>query len=396
MGVKLNLTVLSFFFLLASFADALTLDVRNYGAKADGQSDVSMALAKAWQEACAATTPTKIYIPRGNYRLSQASFKGPCKAPINIQLEGILIAPKNPGQFKQPSWVTFSYINRLTLNGGGTFDGQGEMAWARSDCSKTTFCPHYPMNLAFFFVTNSTVQDITNKNSKQFHTNVLGCKNFTFLRYTVNAPETSLNTDGIHIGRSDGVYIYDSHIKTGDDCISLGDGSKNIHIEGSSCGPGHGISIGSLGRYKNEEPVVGVYVKHCTISNTQNGVRIKTWPNSEPGTASDMHFEDVIMTNVSNPVLIDQVYCPWNQCSASIPSRVKLSNVSFKNIRGTSASHVAVKLSCSKAYPCNGVVLQDINLTYKGPEGPAISACSNVNPKVGGGQNPKACTTKAV
>jgi len=134
----------------------------------------------------------------------------------------------------------------------------------------------------------------------------------------VIAPESSINTDGIHIGRSSHINIIDSSIRTGDDCISLGDGSRQVTVTGVTCGPGHGISVGSLGKYENEEPVVGLTVSNCTLINTQNGVRIKTWPASNAGSVSDMHFEDIVMVNVGYPIIIDQQYCPWNQCNLKV------------------------------------------------------------------------------
>ncbi|XP_020416298.1 polygalacturonase-like [Prunus persica] len=174
-----------------------------------------------------------------------------------------------------------------------------------------------------------------------------------------------MNTDGIHIGRSTGINITATTIGTGDDCISIGDGTKDLTVTNVTCRPGHDIAIGSLGRYPEEEPVSGINIQKCTLTDTTNGVRIKTWPASpKDSTASDIHFEDITMVNVGNPILIDKEYCPWNECKKGVPSKVKISNVSFKNIKGTCTDPVAVKLACSPGLPCENVELSDIDLKY--------------------------------
>ncbi|KAL3754399.1 hypothetical protein ACJRO7_001607 [Eucalyptus globulus] len=379
----------------ASTARSLVCDITKYGAGGGTSSDITQALVSAWKEACAATEASKVLVPAGTHVLREVVLEGPCKSSIEVQVDGTLQAPADPAQMKTDGWVVFRGVDLLTLSGSGTFDGQGKTAWTKNDCNLKTDCVTLPINIRFDSVTNGMVKDITSLDSKQFHVNVLNCKNLTFQHVTITAPGDSPNTDGIHIGRSTGINIIDTGIKTGDDCISIGDGSEQMTITGVTCGPGHGISVGSLGKYPNEQPVTGLHVKNCTITGTMNGLRIKTWPASPAGTASDMHFEDITLDNVGNPVIIDQQYCPWNQCKSKAPSHIKISNVSFSRIRGTSSTQAAVTLACSSQLPCTEVEISDIDIAYHGPEGPATSVCSNVKPTISGKQNPAICASAA-
>lgn len=157
-----------------------------------------------------------------------------------------------------------------------------------------------------------------------FHINFLECKNINLQHITIRAPQNSKNTDGIHIQRSSGINVTDAVIGTGDDCISIGEGSRNVHITKVVCGPGHGLSIGSLGKVQNEQDVAGITVRNCTLTGTTNGVRIKTWPSSPPGLASNIDFEDIIVNNAFNPIIVDQAYCPNNNCNNQVPKIVIL------------------------------------------------------------------------
>lgn len=169
------------------------------------------------------------------------------------------------------------------------------------------------------YLNNSIIKDVTSRDSKFFHIKCSNSRNVSFTRVTVSAPGDSPNTDGINVVRSTMVNITDSVIGTGDDCVSMGECLSQVHIRNVTCGPGHGISIGSLGRHAGERDVTGIYVTDCSYNGTRNGVRIKTWP-SGPGSllVSDVHYEDLMMYNVSNPINIDQKYCPSNQCDLNV------------------------------------------------------------------------------
>ncbi|KAI4308469.1 hypothetical protein L6164_031545 [Bauhinia variegata] len=127
--------------------------------------------------------------------------------------------------------------------------------------------------------------------------------------------------------------------------------------------------------------VEGFIVKNFIIDNTDNGVRIKSWPGTlRVTTVIDMHFEDIIMKNVKNLIIIDQE--SMDRCTKETPSKVKISKVTFKNIRGTSGTAEEVILLCSSGVPCDGVELSDIDLTFNGA--PATAKCANVKPTVTG------------
>ncbi|KAI3769574.1 hypothetical protein L6452_00683 [Arctium lappa] len=370
---------------------AVVVNIGSKGAKGDGKTNDGPAIEQAWHEACVGgPSPSSVLIPPGTYMAyPPILFSGPCKGPIEIKATGATIkAPPELERFKSDAWIAIQYIDRLTIT-GGTFDGQGHETWKNHKCHDTALTCQIPVNLRLTFVKNSLLKGITSIDSKYFHMIMFGCDNNTLDHVSIVAPDNSVNTDGIHVGHSNGLNILNPKIKTGDDCISFGDGSKNVYVEKLTCGPGHGISIGSLGKYQNEQPVQGIWIKNCTITGTDNGVRIKTWPGSTPGLATDIHFEDIIMNNVENPILIDQKYCPHNNCKKGVPSNVKISNVSFKKIRGTSKTKVAMKIDCSEGL-CDNIEVSDIHLTYNG--GASISECSHVKPKVGGHNIPPACS----
>ncbi|EXB88288.1 hypothetical protein L484_020356 [Morus notabilis] len=370
-------------------APAYSINVARYGARSDGKSEASKAFMKAWSTACHSGRPAvTIYVPRGLYMLKNVVFTGPCRSRIVFQIDGTLLAPSNYWELGSSGfWILFHRVNRMSIH-GGTIDARAHSFWA---CRKSpgNNCPPGARSIAFSWCSNIVVSGLTSTNSQMKHLTFDHCNNVLVRKVKIRAPSSSPNTDGIHIQSSSAVTIRGANIMTGDDCISVGAGSRNLWMERVTCGPGHGISIGSLGDYANEEGVQNVTVTSSTFTKTQNGVRIKSWARPSNGYATDIVFQNLIMNNVYNPIIIDQKYCPGNQGCPHQSSSVKISSVTYKNIVGTSATAVAMNLYCSKNNPCRGIKLQDIKLTYhtRSP----TSVCVNARGTSSGVVIPKSC-----
>uniref|UniRef100_A0ACD6A8J3 Uncharacterized protein n=2 Tax=Avena sativa TaxID=4498 RepID=A0ACD6A8J3_AVESA len=356
-----------------------TYDISKLGAKDDGKTDCTKEVEEAWASACGGTGKQTIVIPKGDFLTGPINMTGPCKADeITINLEGNLLSSNDLAKYKA-NWIEIMRVKKLTITGKGTLDGQGKAVWGENSCAKNYNCKILPNSLVLDFCDDALIEGITILNSKFFHLNIYECHGVTVKDVHVTAPGDSPNTDGIHMGDSSKVTIIDTKIAVGDDCISIGPGSTDVNISGVTCGPGHGISVGSLGRYKDEKDVTGIHVKDCVFKGSSNGVRIKSYEDAKsPLTASKLSYENIEMDDVGYPIIIDQKYCPNKICTSKGDSaRVTVKDVSFKNITGTCNLPEAVSLLCSDKKPCEGVSMTDIKIEYTGKNNKTMAVCTN-------------------
>ncbi|KAF7136545.1 hypothetical protein RHSIM_Rhsim08G0215500 [Rhododendron simsii] len=349
--------------------------INDFGAKGDGVNDDTEAFEDVWKLVCSFPSRAKVIIPAGKTYL----------------ISGTIIAPKDPDAWaglNPQKWLEFQRVNHLTVEGGGIIEGMGQEWWARSCKINTTNpCHHAPTVSAALFSTlcnqfhksalsvfalifhrckNLKVRNLMVLNSQQMHMAFTSCDRVVASHLRVLAPGSSPNTDGIHISASTRVQIKNSVIGTGDDCISIVGNSSGIRIRSITCGPGHGISIGSLGKWNSSVQIHDVVVDGAFVSNTENGVRIKTWQGGS-GFATNIAFQNVWMENVSNPIIIDQYYCDSPVTCQNQSLAVKVEDISFVGIKGTSATEEAIKFACSETCPCERLYLEDIQLvSYSG------------------------------
>ncbi|KAL0928978.1 hypothetical protein M5K25_000917 [Dendrobium thyrsiflorum] len=388
------MTFLTFFLLILSTAKTASIpsyNITDFGAKPDGLTDSAKPLLAAWSKACSSTKPASIFIPSGTFFLSQAEFSGPCKnIGMGIFAYGATVVASSDYGSAAATWITFRRVEGLSIY-GGKFDGRGKPLWACKMAGGN--CPTGATSITIIDSKQILLSGVTSLNSQLFHFNIYRSTAVTLRSITISAAGDSPNTDGIHIQLSSAVAVSGAVIRTGDDCISLKDGDAGVDIDHVECGPGHGISVGSLGR----DPLQGggvrnVTVRSVTFTGTQNGVRIKTWAKeNNGGVVKEVRFENVVMNGVSNPIIVDQNYCPEKTGCPNQSSGIKISGVSFQNIRGTSATKIAVKLDCSESNPCSEIGLDNIDLTYGEKQMAAQSFCRNVNGRSSGLVIPPSC-----
>ncbi|KAG5386303.1 hypothetical protein IGI04_037773 [Brassica rapa subsp. trilocularis] len=338
--------------------ESSTVSVSDFGAKGDGKTDDTQAFKKAWKKACSTKEVTSFLVPKGKtYLLKSTQFRGPCKSLRSFQILGTLSASTKRSDYNKDKnhWLILEHVNNLSVDGGseGTVDGNGKIWWQNSckiDRSKP--CTKAPTALTFYNLMNLNVNNLRVRNAQQIQISVEKCNNVNIKNVEITAPGDSPNTDGIHITNTQNIRVSNSHIGTGDDCISIEDGSQNVQINDLTCGPGHGISIGSLGDDNSKAYVSGVNVDGAKLTETDNGVRIKTYQGGS-GTAKNIKFQNIRMQNVKNPIIIDQNYCDKDKCEQQ-DSAVQVDNVVYRNISGTSATDVAITFDCSEKYTCKG------------------------------------------
>ncbi|KAK4350500.1 hypothetical protein RND71_029813 [Anisodus tanguticus] len=266
-----------------------------------------------------------------------ASSLGPCvSSGVTIEINGNIVGPSEPSEWRClanrcDKWIHLKHVNGLTVRGNGTINGRGHKWWDDNDRMRPT-----SKRLSF-------------KDNPRMHAYIESAESATVSNITKDAPAKSPNTDGIHVSGSRDVSFNQCRIGTGDDCISIVDVCSNLKISNIICGPGHGISIGSLGKHGSNDNVENIVVSDVVFIKSTNGAQIKTWQGGQ-GHARKIIFERILSQDSYNPIIIDQFYCDHEQCTKH-DSAVQVSNITFRQILGTSQEDFAVKLDCSASVP---------------------------------------------
>ncbi|KAF2176444.1 glycoside hydrolase family 28 protein [Zopfia rhizophila CBS 207.26] len=178
------------------------------------------------------------------------------------------------------------------------------------------------------------------------------------------------NTDAFDVGSSTGITISNANVKNQDDCLAINSGS-NIHFIGGTCSGGHGLSIGSVGGRSNND-VSNVFIESSTISNSENGVRIKTVYDAT-GSVKNVTFKDITLSGITKyGIVIEQDY--ENGSPTGTPTTgVPISDLALNKVTGSvSSSATPIYILCGKG-SCSNWAWSSVSVTG----GKKSTKCSN-------------------
>lgn len=359
-------------------------NVRDFGAKGDGQTVETLAIQKAI-DAAAAAGGGKVVFPAGHYISKPILLKS--KVTIHLEQGAILQATSNHQDFMERpgDWlkaasgdfvplISGKDLTDVTLEGEGTIDGNGQHWWGPAEKARQER-PGYtlprPNLIVFTRCKNLRIRGLTIQNSPKFHIVPVDCEDVVIEDVVIKAPSGAANTDGIDPSISRKVRIARCIIDVGDDNIAIKSGKRlpgreyaceQITVVDCQFLHGHGMSIGSetIGGIRN------VTVERCSFKGTENGIRIKT-ARDRGGVVKGLRCTDIKMSDVDRAITITCYYprIPKDDNQQPVTDLTpSISDIYIKGLKATCPNSAGVIIGLPES-PIKDVVLEDVHITAR-------------------------------
>lgn len=332
-------------------------DITAYGISPNSNSDAVPAILKAAKAAIAyvksSNRPAEIFIPTGNYFISQFELQGLNNITLHLgENAGLYAYPKSSSINASKPYITIDNCETFVFYGeaGSLLDGNGESWWSKSGSR--------PYLLALNNCTNYRMYGLAIHNSP-FHTVVLsGCTNGTIYNLSIVSPPTSPNTDGIDpMSNIDGLEIYNCTISTGDDGFAINSVNgpmNNIYIHDCVLNNGHGMSIGSAVNYD----ITNVRVENLTIDGAWYAIRLKF-----RYTTKTAHLKNIYYNNINAKNLTKDAIAIIPNYEGKTDTHFTLEDVSINNFTCVGVPRGLSLALGSKKQAITPVVLNHVSIT---------------------------------
>jgi len=319
-------------------------NVLNYGAKADGRTDIGPAILSAFNN-CAKAGGATIYIPPGNYAQSTwVTLNG--GSHYAFQLDGIITRTGTAGGHM----IIFSGATDLEIFSSTSKGGvQGAGVYWHSQ-GKGNYGPRI---FRIVKCTNWSIHDLALADSPAFFIVVQEGSNGEMYNLVLHGHEEG-GLDGIDISGKNH-WVHDIEVSNKDECVTVKSPAHNFLIERIYCNWSGGSAIGSL---STGTDISHIYYRNVYSWQCNQMMMIKS--NGGSGSVSSATFENFIGHSNAYSLDIDQYWS--GQSAGSTSTGVKLTDITFKNWKGTCANgnqRAPIQVFCSDAAPCTGITIQD-------------------------------------
>jgi rhamnogalacturonan hydrolase len=287
-----------------------------------------------------------VIIPSGNYALANwvTLDKG---TGVGVQLDGIIYRTGTAGG-TMVVIENSSDIEFFSSTGKGAIQGYGYQIHKSGSLSGARL-------VRLVKVTNFSMHDLALVDAPAFHLFLDGCSNGEVYNLAIRGGDHG-GLDGVDVTGTN-IHVHDVMVTNKDECVTVKSPSHNILIEQIYCNRSGGCAIGSLSTGTDISNVV--YSKVYTISSNQM-MMIKS--NGGSGSVKNVQFNDFIGHSNAYSLNIDQ---NWSSQSKGSGNGVQLSNISFKDWKGTCANGVQrgpIQFKCASGAPCTGMSVSDFAL----------------------------------
>nr|ADN18849.1 polygalacturonase [Phytophthora capsici] len=177
------------------------------------------------------------------------------------------------------------------------------------------------------------------------------------------------NTDGFDMTKNDHVTITGNKIYNQDDCLAM-QSSTNTIFSNNLCSGSHGISVGSIGGAAVDQTttVSGLTVQGNTITNSDNGLRIKTLIGMK-GLVTNVKYINNQLNNVKNAIAIHSDYSrSTGAYTGAATSLVTISDITVDGLTGSAGQiyDIVVNPSVVSGWTFKGITVNGAKGSCKG------------------------------
>jgi galacturan 1,4-alpha-galacturonidase len=165
--------------------------------------------------------------------------------------------------------------------------------------------------------------------------------------------------------------------------VAFKPGANYVTVDTIHCKGSHGLSVGSLGGNAGKtDTVSNVYVTNAVMEGATKAVGIKVYPGgSNHGSAvvKNITYDGVTVTSSDYAAQIQSCYNEDASYCASNPSNAQITDVYFKNFKGTTSSKYSptiANINCPAGGTCD---VHFSEWSVKAASGTAKYLCENID-----------------